>query len=431
MTAAADWSARLILGDCIEAMQTLEPESIDAVVCDPPYGIEFMGKDWDSFGANKARIGRGGSLKDGNGGDRWEKPRPQAYIAGVAFQQWCEEWAGAVYRILKPGGHLLAFGGTRTYHRLAVGLEDADFEIRDSIHWMYGSGFPKSRDISKAIDAHLDVERPVIGQATGIDPIATRPGFAGAAHSRVPNQQKTYDLTGPGSEEAAQWEGWGTGLKPAHEPVVLARKPFIGTVAENVMEYGTAGLNVTATRVGETGGQKAGPRPTGEARKRASEHASTSFPPQAEYTIALDAGRWPANVVLSHSPDCKGNGATNTDVLCVPGCPVAALNAAVAGSASFYYIAKPRTRERVGGTMRNLHPTVKPIDMMRYLVRLITPPGGIVLDPFLGSGTTGCAAMAEGFRFVGIEKEQESFDTSLARIADYAFAHGRPRPTTS
>lgn len=217
--------------------------------------------------------------------------------------------------------------------------------------------------------------------------------------------------------------GWlGTALKPAHEPIVLARKPLVGPVAANVMTHRVGALNIDASRLAGEPRTRAVERPKGPTG------GATSFGKSATKREPVGLGRWPANLVLSHLPDCEGSGPKHTEVLCAPGCPVAELDAMSVGAARFFYVVKPKTRERIGGTIRNLHPTVKAVDLMRYLVRLVTPPGGVVLDPFLGSG---CAAMAEGFRFVGIEREQESFDTSLARIADYAFAHGRLRPSVS
>lgn len=492
--------ARILHGDCIAVMATLEAESVDAVVCDPPYGIEFMGRDWDKFiphdevemhprwknaqraDPSEANWGDSDDPKHGKlpsyGGrrtsfqcqkclkrDAFRNPhacgdeadwRAVPSYAGaspdvLAFEQFSKAWAEQAYRVLKPGGHLLAFGATRMYHRLACGIEDAGFEVRDSLHWIYGSGFPKSLDVSRAIDDKLGAERT--------DRVTSDYGSNEVfSATKSPIEKGT-----PVTPEAKQWDGWGTALKPGHEPIILARKPLAGTVTENILGHGVGGLNVGACRIGETGGTHALERP------KTPTGGATTFPASATVREQLDAGRWPVNVLLAHLPDCEGNGATHTDVLCAPGCPVAELNEASGESASqraamplpiapgdargeshgerdavtvrgyddeggaarFFYIAKPRRRERIGGTIRNLHPTVKPIDLMRHLVRLVTPPGGVVLDPFLGSGTTGCAAMAEGFRFIGIENDETSLQTALARVSDYAFAHGREKPETS
>jgi DNA modification methylase len=489
-------ACRVVLGDCVEVMASLPDESIDAIVCDPPYGLEFMGKDWDSFRIDKRAARWSGDERTGGAGagfgeipggsrppsfgkrrttglcrtcgkrDAFRNPHAcgdQADWVTIpvddspmemrAFQNWVALWAVEAYRVLKPGGHLLAFGGTRTYHRLACGVEEAGFDIRDSLHWIYGSGFPKSLDVGKSIDAKLGAVREPVGQGENFGRSRIEDGKVAYG-----DYAGTWDITKPSSDEAVTWDGWGTALKPAHEPIVLARKPLAGTVVETVLAHGTGALNVQAARVGDIGGQKSGPRPKVNP-------GATSFAPHAEYSIPLDAGRWPANVVLSHLDECKGSGPNHTDVLCAPGCPVAELNEAsgetvsrsggssgttfsagvpgmarddprgghddAGGAARFFYIAKPRRRERVGGTVRNLHPTVKPIDLMRWLVRLVTPPGGVVLDPFLGSGSTGCAAMVEGFRFLGIERDEGSHQTALERISDYAFAHDRDRPVAA
>lgn len=460
-------AARLILGECVEAMATLDSESVDSIVCDPPYGLEFMGKDWDSFGAGRARIGRGGdTARDGVRGE-WVSGRPQAYVAGIAFQEWTAQWASEAFRVLKPGGHLLAFGGTRTYHRLTTGIEDSGFEIRDSLHWIYGSGFPKSLDVSKAIDKQAGAEREERLDPKWAERYPNGPGGnnnpTGIGSDRKGGSTLKRDeilTSDPVTNDAKKWDGWGTALKPAHEPIVLARKPLIGTVAENVLAHGAGGLNIAAARVGADGGTQDSANGDGIRTNQVyGVYGACS-------TESIAAGRWPANVLLAHLPECEGHGPKHTDVLCAPGCPVAELNemsgesssapfkkgTTVAsrkifnggastdysgagfsdsgGAARFFYIAKTKSRERIGGTMHNLHPTVKPIELMRYLNQLVTQPGGTVLDPFMGSGSTGCAAMVDGFRFIGVEREQDSFDTSLARIADYAFAHGREKPTS-
>lgn len=489
-------AARLLHGDCVEVMAAMPDESVDVVVTDPPYGLEFMGKEWDSFridernarwtgensggaGAGFGEIEGGSSLPSfgkrrttglcrrcgkrdafrnphacGDAADWVTIPVDNTPMEMRAFQNWCALWAVEALRVLKPGGHLLAFGGTRTYHRMACALEEAGFEIRDSLHWIYGSGFPKSLDVSKAVDKKLGAEREVIGERAVLPGLA----FESTGPSTVP-------VTAPATAAAAAAAGWGTALKPAHEPVVLARKLLNGTVAENFMEHGTGALNIDAARVGVQGGTRqvvAKDGPTGE--EVTSYGASLGSAPGGNEDAG---GRWPSNVVLAHLEECKGSGPRHTEVLCAPGCPVAELNAMsgetestrqvqtskpgkvygagaglpshtgeygyddAGGAARFFYIAKPKTRERIGGTLRNLHPTVKPVELMRYLVRLVTPPGGVVLDPFMGSGTTGCACAAEDVDFIGIEQDADSYETAAARVADWCFAHGRPRPLAS
>jgi site-specific DNA-methyltransferase (adenine-specific) len=355
---------QLIHGDCLEVMTTIDAESVDAIITDPPYGLSFMGKDWD-YG-----------------------------IPGEAF------WREAL-RVAKPGAHLLAFGGSRTYHRLACAIEDAGWKIRDCIMWVYGSGFPKSHDVSKAID-----------KATGTD-------------------------------AAKQWHGWGTALKPAYEPIIVARKPLVGTVAANVQQFGTGAINIDGCRI--QGGGASGLKPY-------TRHTSPEDHP---------AGRWPANLihdgsdevvalfpVTAPSPSKVTRGSTSSKhgssnrsgVLQEYPC-----HGDSGSAARFFYTAKASKRDRDEGcegfgtqlagvlNMRsdthaqatgnvyapkhNPHPTVKPTDLMRYLCRLVTPPNGIVLDPFMGSGSTGKAAILEGFKFIGIEQNQEYIEIAQARIA--------------
>ena len=296
----------IVNGDSLLVLQLLDDNSVDAIVTDPPYGLAFMGKKWD-----------------------YDVPS--------------EELWRQCFRVLKAGGHMLCFAGTRTQHRMAVRIEDAGFEIRDMIAWVYGSGFPKSLDVSKAIDKAAGAEREVVGKGiSGKTAIWQEQGGMG-----------DFNITAPATPEAKQWQGWGTALKPAFEPITMARKPLIGTVAENVLQHGTGAINVDGCRVGE---------------------------------------RWPANFIHDGSEEV-------TDLL--------------GSAARFFYCAKASKRDRDEG---NNHPTVKPTDLMRYLCRLVTPPDGTVLDPFMGSGSTGKAAVLEGFRFIGIEREEEYCEIAKARI---------------
>ena len=308
---------------------------------------------------------------------------------GVSFQS--ETWA-EVYRTLKPGAHLLAFGGTRTYHRIACAIEDAGFEIRDCIMWLYGTGFPKSLNIGKAIDKSLGLEREEIAPNPNHRPLSGtiyegvyQGGNTGAAY-----------LTSPASEAAKKWDGWGTALKPAYEPIILARKPLIGTIAENVMEHGTGGIDIEVCRI-------------------------------------QPAGRWPANVILDEeagqvldeqSGTIRGDsripkgglrpsGFYNIGAKSGEGIPCGPLYDDIGGASRFFYCAKASKKERGED---KIHPTVKPVALMRYLVKLVTPPGGLVLDPFMGSGSTGIAVLAEGFLFQGIEQELEYFNLARQRI---------------
>jgi site-specific DNA-methyltransferase (adenine-specific) len=324
-------------GDCLDVLRTLPADSVDAIVTDPPYGLAFMGKKWD-----------------------YDVPSE-------------EIWRECL-RVLKPGGHLLAFAGTRTQHRMAVRIEDAGFEIRDMIAWVYGSGFPKSLDVSKAIDKAAGYWRGKAGEV-----VSDNGAMSGGNYDRTPKGD-------PITAAAAAWQGWGTALKPALEPITVARKPLIGTVAENVLAHGTGALNVDGCRVGD---EVLAAQVRGVTRMGTFEGADGNETPERIV-------RWPANLIHDGSEEVVG-----------------LLNDA----ARFFYCAKASKRDRDDG---NNHPTVKPTDLMRYLCRLVTPPNGLVLDPFTGSGSTGKAAMLEGFRFAGCELSAEYIEIARARIAHAA-----------
>lgn len=351
-------------GDCIEVMRSMPAESVDSIVTDPPYGLGFMGKKWDA-------------LPPG------------------------EEWARECLRVLKPGGHILAFGGSRTWHRLAVAIEDAGFEIRDGVLWLYGSGFPKSHDISKAIDKMAGAEREVIGDS----PYAARKpnGSAGVASVGLSATPGAV-ITAPATPEAQQWEGWGTALKPAYEPAVMARKPFTGTVAGNVLEHGTGAINIDASRVGAV------PQGRFPANLILDEHTAELLDKQSG---DRPVGRFPGS--SQKSP--KFTGATYNGGKPYAGRvdePPRSMGDS-GGASRFFYVAKAPKSERpvVDGVA---HATVKPLKLMRYLVRMVTPPGGVVLDPFAGSGTTIEAALIEGFNPIGIEMETDYLPLIQHRI---------------
>jgi site-specific DNA-methyltransferase (adenine-specific) len=363
--------------------------------------------------APHARMSRGFMGQTWDGGD-------------LAFQP--ELWA-EVLRVLKPGAHLVAFGGTRTYHRMACAIEDAGFEIRDQIGWTYGSGFPKSADVSKMIDKAAGAERYYLGEG----PYAARkprPYQGGTAlNISVSDTRVGHPITAPATAEAAQWDGWGTALKPAWEPICLARKPLSEkTVAANVLKWGTGALNINGCRIGVS---DADTRDVGRQITRNVRDADgwgmNSANAQSGVTVINPDGRWPANLihdgsdeVLALFPDSKGQ---QGDVRGTePSLPtdqiygqfkrrVASPARNDSGSAArFFYCAKASKKDRGEG---NVHPTVKPTDLMRYLCRLVTPSRGIVLDPFTGSGSTGLGALLCDFDFIGIEK-----DDGYANIAD-------------
>lgn len=495
------------MGDCRAIMATFPEASMDAIVTDPPYELGFMGKGWDR--------------------------------SGVAFD--VATWEAA-YRVLKPGGHLLAFGGTRTFHRLTVAIEDAGFEIRDCLMWLYGSGFPKSLDVSKAIDKrggypHLareigdalreareargmstteadkrfcggttnwtwfegrpkgqraptmetfsaivtewpelapladkvaEAEREVTGEREKLESFQYKGNNVyqtGGDRNRVVIQE-----TRPATDAARQWDGWGTALKPAWEPIVVARKPLVGTVAANVLAHGTGGLNIDGCRIGteivsthSRGNTTAFAKRPGE--KLAEDGGRSTPQNRPEFVGNERSGRWPANVVLDEDAGAILDAQSGVTSSVRPD-PVKHNNKTIGGdgkygggrgvetarhmdeggASRFFYCAKASTSEREAGLLgnipcarcggldtveheidgvrsrcsRNTHPTVKPVSLMRWLVRLVTPPNGLILDPFMGSATTGLAALDEGFRFVGIEQDEHNHGLCVARLSSVA-----------
>ena len=395
-------------GDCREVLRQLPDCSIDAIVTDPPYELGFMGKAWDS--------------------------------TGIAYQ--VEVWQECL-RVLKAGGHLLAFGGSRTYHRLACAIEDAGFQIRDQIMWVYGSGFPKSLNISKAIDKQFGAEREVVSTYETHD--IRNAGLMDRKGSM------TVEVTTSATAEAKQWEGWGTALKPAHEPIVMARKPLDGTVANNVLTHGVGGINIDGCRVGRVDGDDSY---AGNRTATFGTQDTLSGGDGSGGWSQNDAGRFPANFihdgsdeVLELFPDSKagkpradkGRGGIWSQG---NGVPCGDQYGDYGSAARFFYCAKANKKDRNEGCetlpdqqwrdegaaiperdnrlflpSKNNHPTVKPTDLMRYLCRLITPPNGTILDPFTGSGSTGKAATLEGFNFIGIEQSAEYVEIATARIS--------------
>lgn len=438
-----DW--QLHLGDCLEGLRKLADSSVDAVVTDPPAGIGFMGKGWDS---------------DKGGRDKW--------IA------WLQSIMAECLRVLKPGGHLLAWALPRTSHWTAMAIENAGFELRDVVYHAFGTGFPKSLDVGKAIDEMFGAERQAGGASNTTCPFLDRGVPCEGHQSESLNKHYHQAATRAATEQAQQWEGWGTALKPAVEPWIMARKPLEGTVAANVLKYGTGAINVAATRIGDevrfstpTGDQTNGTTPILSGAKNEGYYGKDVI------------GRWPAHFVMSHGAGCS-------PTACVLDCPIRIMNeqsgeltsgalkaggkrgdgdgsslkngggvlvrdwpGSTGGAARFFYCAKPARSEteaglddfeahtggeatgrsdgsdglnspRAGagrnGGRKNIHPTKKSIALMRWLVRLVTPPGGTVLDAFAGSGTTGLAALVEGCRFIGFELSPEYHAIASARL---------------
>ncbi len=382
----SDESVTLYHGDNREILKHLDANSLDACVTDPPYELGFMGRHWDA--------------------------------SGIAYDKylWAEVW-----RVLKPGGHLLAFGGTRTWHRLACAIEDAGFEVRDSICWLFGSGFPKSLDVSKAIDKAAGAERELTRAG-----VVQRGGLGEDWDTGSSKSRPRYDA--PATSEAQQWQGWGTALKPAFEPIVVARKPLTGTVAANVQQWGTGALNIDGCRIGTGEGVV-----TFDRLPRADEGSVYDLG-TVRGIRESGQGRWPANVILDESQAAEldrqsgmttgrvgmtqygsgtnsvfGTYARTEQSTVIDGTPD------FGGASRFFYTAKADSSERprVDGIA---HPTVKPLDLMRYLVRLVTPPGGTVLEPFAGSGTTAEACIIEGFRCVAIEITDDYLPLIMQRI---------------
>lgn len=395
----------LRLGDCLDVLKTLDDNSVDSIVTDPPYGLSFMGKAWDKS------------------------------VPSVEVWQEC-------LRVLKPGGHLLSFAGTRTQHRMAVAIEDAGFEIRDMIAWMYSTGFPKSHDVSKGIDKVMGAEREVVGEKiTG--GIKRPPKAKKSSDEYDENRGNNYtsghtkvEVTKPASSEAKQWEGWGSALKPALEPITVARKPFDTTIAKNVLKWGTGGINIDACRV---------PTEDSSNHSRSDESSVSkgkygdSKGQETHKTPGQQLGRFPANLihdgsdeVVSLFPESKGQ---QGDVKGTEKSKTGGVGTNCYGeykrietpkrndsgsAARFFYCAKASKKDRNEGIENpNTHPTLKPTKLMRYLCKLVTPPNGTVLDPFMGSGSTGKGAVLEGFDFIGIELDENYLTIAKNRI-EYA-----------
>ena len=474
----------LRLGDCLEVLKTIPNNSIDSVVTDPPYGLGFMNKEWDSPEKLRQLTQREqdrSAERKAEGKSPTDAPFSKSVPPGLAikgakegkwFQEWCELWAVECLRILKPGGHILSFSAPRTYHRMATAFEDAGFEIRDQLMWVFGSGFPKSHNIGKAIDKIEGNEREVVGDM--------KDGFKEWAEYTERDWKPTDNKRTKGNSD---WEGWGTALKPAHEPIVMARKPLSEkSIAENVLKHGTGGINIDGSRIGfvsDSDKNNFNNNSDGINRQKSSNTMETymnnsSIVGNHNLDDSRQEGRFPANIIfdeeagqlldeqsgISKSTASKGHhrkGNTVGDERTSKGAGLYGDGNWIEGSkhndkggaSRFFYCPKAAKKDRnegldefekkksgIGSTYAgnqktsnisgnpdrqtdpkaNHHPTVKPTDLMRYLINLITPPNGTILDPFMGSGSTGKAAVRCGVNFIGIEKEQEYMDIASARI---------------
>jgi site-specific DNA-methyltransferase (adenine-specific) len=427
---------QILKGNSLDLLPTLADNSIDAIVTDPPYGLGNPDPDYIIKAIQLWASGDRAHIPEGKGfmGKSWD-----SFVPPPAIWDEC-------LRVLKPGGHLLAFAGTRTYDLMGISIRMAGFEIRDSIGWVYGSGFPKSLDVSKAIDKAAGAQRERVPYKGGIASGQGNYGGGGTIHegTKVGNE--------PSTPQAKQWQGWGTALKPALEPIVVARKPLIGTVAENILTHGTGGLNIDASRIGAESITintfDNGAKPFGDAVGE-------------PYTSKQSQGRWPANLILDeytaelldeqsgdrpggNYPTQRGGGVATGFGIGKPTEGGARKMNDSGGASRFFYVAKASKRDRNEGLedlpdalltgrdpgqdamqnayktrtkeTKNIHPTVKPTELMRYLVKLITPPGGTVLDPFTGSGSTGKAAILEGFDFIGIELTEDYWPIIEGRL---------------
>ena len=438
---------RLWRGDCLKKLRKLPDNSVDSIVTDPPYGLSFMGKKWDTF-AGEVNPGRDGGKGNkgiikgsGRGGKTQDRIKFKS-LSNMNMLAYMTPIFEECLRVLKPGGYILAFAGTRTQHIMAMSIEQAGFEIRDIVAWTYSQGFPKSVNVGKMIDKELGHVRKTKGAVkAGHEEFVGRKqqnfmkfsresgGFDRPwMHDSEKREAYHYNML-PESKEAAQWEGWGSALKPAFEPITMARKPFDTTLAKNVLKYGTGALNIDGCRVSTSDVVTNHARSSDSAKSKGKYGDSKAQ--QTHQTSGQQSGRFPANFIHDGSEEVtslfpyskdgvavsrnkkqdqdSGNkvyGKRNVDLKDV--------SYGGSGSVSrFFYCAKANKKDRDEG---NNHPTVKPTDLMRYLVRLVTRKGGVCLDPFMGSGSTGKACVTEGMIFYGMEREKESFVTSVRRV---------------
>lgn len=419
----------VVYSDCLEHMRTMPDNSVDAIITDPPYGLAFMGVAWDAFGDGRKGGGRTNATFDQVGGNH--HPTCSADQArtrkseNAKFQAAMTPIFEEALRIAKPGAHLLCFGGTRTFHRMACAIEDAGWIVFDCIMWVYGSGFPHGMDVGKAIDKMLGKEREKVPNANSAKPSPQDTGRYGAYGPT------DYVAPTPATDQARQWDGWNTALKPAWEPIIVARKPLDGTVAHNVLTWGVGALNIDACRVPiEQGDDVFAKNP--HTRSKGKDSGIYGAYGAAESNWSGAKGRFPANLVHDGSqmvldlfPDTRkssgGGGVKAPGKNGIYGSYSGheypkQIGMGDSGSAArFFYCAKASKKERGEG---NNHPTVKPIALMKWLVTLVTPEGGIVLDPFAGSGTTLLACKELGMSCIGIEREPEYVEIIKRRLGE-------------
>ena len=412
----------LRLGDCLEVLRTIPDNSVDSVVVDPPYHLTSIVKRFGKEGSAPAQFGTDGAYaraSKGFMGKEWDG-------GDIAFRT--DVWSECL-RVLKPGGHLLSFSHSRTYHRMAVAIEDAGFEIRDSIMWIYGSGFPKSHNIGKAIDKIEGNEREV-GKSKGT--------FVSSGGQLNGENTRTERFETKGNSD---YEGWGTALKPAHEPICMARKPLSEkSIAENVLKWGTGGINIDGCRIAANWEDERPPSWFNSGKSKSGEPTyGGNLKTLTTSTVGErlnDGGRFPANIILDEEAgklldeqSGYGKGQKNPKVqkgskrygenqfvnggMMIKDGWVSSTYDDAGGASRFFY--SPKTSKKERGEDNN-HPTVKPLKLMEYLIKLVTPKGGVVMDCFMGSGSTGVAARNLGFKFIGIEREQEYMDIAKQRI---------------
>lgn len=408
----------LRLGDCIEVLKTLPDNSVDSIVTDPPYHLTSIVKRFGKEDSAPAQYGTDGAFaraSKGFMGKEWDG-------GDIAFRT--DVWKECL-RVLKPGGHLLSFGGSRTYHRMAVAIEDAGFEVRDQIMWVYGSGFPKSHNIGKAIDKIQGNEREVVGKERSGKTSKAFNDYEYRIEDEIYSTSGEYDKT----KGQSDWEGWGTALKPAHEPICMARKPISEkSIAENVLKHGTGGINIDDCRIGSE--VRTTPIHSNDVKDDTTMFGlHKTIQHHREETTE---GRFPANIMFDEEagklldeqsgPTSQGHwsktkttgfGEFGNGSSTYEGVGPKDKNKDKQGASRFFYCPKVSKKERGDG---NIHPTVKPIKLMEYLIKLVTPKGGVVLEPFMGSGSTGIAAKNLGMSFIGIEREEEYFEIAKQRI---------------